>query len=284
MESEDSPKPTAKVTKAAIGGKAKKKKGKRPSGYAQRRLKAIRDSSSGVLKVPKIANEQFEVEEEDPDASRRKLGFLKVMLAANDSIEAECLRDVATAITLNHVIGMDNRELIKLSTAWIETSVAPTYLDALKTQDENASTTFLEKLSPSDEILACTRVVDGNLLNVVDRKMLVDRFYVQVQLLDRADYRLVKVNQSTKLAVFMEEVVVKAYNDYAGKNYKLYAVLFKMGLSDLMQKRLNFLDRLEKPDWKGLRFFYYPSEIKPKENPFAWHVFFGFGQAFPQHQ
>ena len=147
------------------------------------------------------------VEEEDPVASRMRLGFVNVMLASNDSLDAECLRVMAKDITTDHVLKMDNHELVALSEEWIKTSVVPNYLDALKRQHENAGATFLENLSPSDEILACLRVVDESILNGLESKLLLDRFYAQCLLLERADYRLIKPVHSSKLAEFMNVVV-----------------------------------------------------------------------------
>ena len=179
----------------------------------------------------------MEVEEEDPVVSRMRLGFVREMLSNNEHIEAECLRVTALAWTRDAVLNMDNHELIALSDEWIKTSVAPNYLDALKRLHENASVTFLAKLSPSDEIHACLLVVDERCLENADTTLLKDRFYAQCLLLERADYRLLKPVHSSKLAVFINDVVVKAYNNWEGKNYKVYAVAFKMGHSDPMCKR-----------------------------------------------
>ena len=178
-----------------------------------------------------------------------RLGFVKEMLACAERIEAECLRRTALAWTRDAVLNMDNHELIALSDEWIKTSVAPNYLDALKRLHENASVTFLAKLSPSDEIHACLLVVDERCLENADTTLLKDRFYAQCLLLERADYRLVKPIHSARLAQFMDVVVQKAHNVWEGKNYKIYAVAFKMGQSDQMCSRIPMLPAKDSPAW-----------------------------------
>ena len=115
-----------------------------------------------------------------------RLGFVQVLLASNESLDAECLRVKAKAITRAHVLAMEDGEVVEVSKEWIKTSVRPVYLDAVKTENDHAGASFLGKLSPPDDILACLGVVKQYKLGDEERQLLVLRCYDQFTLLKSA--------------------------------------------------------------------------------------------------